>query len=366
MPWADIDHRDGFMHLSAADQVRDTVRLHFADTDRITLVAIDPGGLEPETLRWEPSRGGLYFPHVYGQIRPLAVESAITMERGSGGAFEVGPELPDPLPDDPDPRALVRRFEQVEAGGAEAYVRAAVQTLGRSDVRSLRCGAAIACDYGPGSPLSVVKAWGLGGEEDLVHLDTFERFFAETSTPCVVETTGYAEELLGPLQARGYQLVATEHVFARRLEPGAGDDTLGGGAVELEAIDDVDAWAHAQAVGFTGDPPPPMFVDFGRQAASAQRSVGAFIRFEGRRVGTCGDRIDHDVQWLYGATVSEAERGRGLQVAAMFARMERGRALGCRWAKLDTAPGTASHRNALRAGFHVAYTRLVFAKPDST
>lgn len=359
MPWADVDHRDGFMHLSAADQVRETVRLHFADAECITLVAIDPGSLEPEALRWEPSRGGLYFPHVYGQVRPSATESVVTLKRTAGQPFAFGPQFPGELPEDPDPRTLARRFEQVEAGGAEAYVRAAARVPSLGNVRAVRYGDAIACDYGPGSPLSVVKAWGLGGDADLDHLEMFERFFAETGTPCVVETSGYAAELLAPLQARGYQLVATEHVFACRLDQLECADSP---MVELEAVDDVDAWARAQAAGFVGDPPPEMFVDFGRQAASAQRSVAAFIRFGGRRVGTCGYRIDHDVQWLYGATVAEAERGRGLQVGALRARIERGRALGCRWAKLDTAPGTASHRNALRAGFRVAYTRLVFAK----
>ncbi len=67
------DRRDGFIHLSAADQWEGTLRKHYAGRIGLLLLRIDPACLEPGTLRWETSRGGQAFPHVYGQIPTSAV-----------------------------------------------------------------------------------------------------------------------------------------------------------------------------------------------------------------------------------------------------------------------------------------------------
>jgi uncharacterized protein (DUF952 family) len=67
---SEVDRRDGFIHLSAADQLEKTVELWFADRDDLMLAAIDDGRLG-EALKWEPSRGGALFPHYYGSL-PLA------------------------------------------------------------------------------------------------------------------------------------------------------------------------------------------------------------------------------------------------------------------------------------------------------
>ena len=61
------DFRDGFIHLSAAHQVRETAKRHFAGQQDLVLVAFeaeDFGG----SLKWESSRGGDLFPHVYGTL----------------------------------------------------------------------------------------------------------------------------------------------------------------------------------------------------------------------------------------------------------------------------------------------------------
>lgn len=66
-----VDHRDGFIHLSAAHQVRETAARHFAGLQDLVLVALGADFLEH--LRWEASRGGDLFPHVYGPIPVAAV-----------------------------------------------------------------------------------------------------------------------------------------------------------------------------------------------------------------------------------------------------------------------------------------------------
>jgi uncharacterized protein (DUF952 family) len=60
------DLRDGFIHLSAAHQVRETAARHFAGQDDLVVAAFREDTLAK--LAWEPSRGGDLFPHVYGPL----------------------------------------------------------------------------------------------------------------------------------------------------------------------------------------------------------------------------------------------------------------------------------------------------------
>ena len=62
-----MDRQDGFIHLSGADQVVETARRHFAGATGLTLLTVDPDRLG-DALRWEPSRGGALFPHLYGPL----------------------------------------------------------------------------------------------------------------------------------------------------------------------------------------------------------------------------------------------------------------------------------------------------------
>ena len=67
---AEIDLRDGFIHLSSAAQVRETAGQHFAGMADLMLIALSAGALD-DKLKWEISRGGDLFPHFYGAL-PLA------------------------------------------------------------------------------------------------------------------------------------------------------------------------------------------------------------------------------------------------------------------------------------------------------
>lgn len=64
---APIDLADGYIHLSTADQLTATVDKHFAGQADLHVAAIDLGSFGT-SLRWEPSRGGADFPHLYGSL----------------------------------------------------------------------------------------------------------------------------------------------------------------------------------------------------------------------------------------------------------------------------------------------------------
>jgi uncharacterized protein (DUF952 family) len=64
---APVDLSDGYIHFSTAEQVRETAARHFASAEGLILAAFQADAMGEE-LRWEPSRGGALFPHLY---RPL-------------------------------------------------------------------------------------------------------------------------------------------------------------------------------------------------------------------------------------------------------------------------------------------------------
>jgi len=64
---APIDIEDGYIHFSTADQVRETAAKHFAGQNNLVLVAFEAGQLG-DALKWEPSRGGALFPHLYATL----------------------------------------------------------------------------------------------------------------------------------------------------------------------------------------------------------------------------------------------------------------------------------------------------------
>ena len=67
-----VDVADGFIHFSTAAQVRDTAATHFAGVSDLLIVAVSAADLGAP-LRWEPSRGGDLFPHLYAELPITAV-----------------------------------------------------------------------------------------------------------------------------------------------------------------------------------------------------------------------------------------------------------------------------------------------------
>lgn len=73
---APIDIADGYVHLSTADQLEETLAKHFAGQDSLVIAEIDLNALG-DTVRWEVSRGDALFPHVYGVLPMHAVRGTV-------------------------------------------------------------------------------------------------------------------------------------------------------------------------------------------------------------------------------------------------------------------------------------------------
>ncbi|MEM1077610.1 MAG: DUF952 domain-containing protein [Pseudomonadota bacterium] len=81
---APVDLADGYIHFSTAEQVRETAAKHFAGETDLVLLALEPEALGA-ALKWEPSRGGALFPHLYRTLTAADVLWTSALPMGDRG-----------------------------------------------------------------------------------------------------------------------------------------------------------------------------------------------------------------------------------------------------------------------------------------
>jgi uncharacterized protein (DUF952 family) len=84
-----VDHQDGYIHFSTAEQAQETARRHFHGQGDLVVLEIEAGDLG-EALRWEPSRGGALFPHLYGVLDLAHVRAVTEAPLDADGAPQLG------------------------------------------------------------------------------------------------------------------------------------------------------------------------------------------------------------------------------------------------------------------------------------
>jgi uncharacterized protein (DUF952 family) len=84
-----VDLQDGYIHFSTAEQAPETAARWFAGRDDLVLAAVDADALGP-ALRWEPSRGGALFPHLYDALPLMAVVWTRVLPLGADGRHVFG------------------------------------------------------------------------------------------------------------------------------------------------------------------------------------------------------------------------------------------------------------------------------------
>jgi len=87
---SEVDLRDGFIHFSTAAQVVETAARHFAGQHDLLLVSVE-GARLGGALKWEPSRGGALFPHLYGTLALTAVDKVAPLPLGADGRHRFPP-----------------------------------------------------------------------------------------------------------------------------------------------------------------------------------------------------------------------------------------------------------------------------------
>ena len=84
-----VDHQDGYIHFSTAAQARETARRYFAGLTDLVVLEVEGDDLGP-ALKWEPSRGGDLFPHLYGALQARDVKAVHEAPLDADGVPEVG------------------------------------------------------------------------------------------------------------------------------------------------------------------------------------------------------------------------------------------------------------------------------------
>lgn len=87
---APVDGADGYIHFSTATQVAETLAKHFSGQPDLLLIEVDTARLG-DALKWEPSRGGALFPHLYGMLDIGAVNRVMPLPLGGDGRHSLPP-----------------------------------------------------------------------------------------------------------------------------------------------------------------------------------------------------------------------------------------------------------------------------------
>jgi uncharacterized protein (DUF952 family) len=88
-----VDLADGFIHFSTADQARETARRHFSGQTGLMILVVESETLGPD-LRWERSRGGDLFPHLYATLATSDVLDARPAPLGDDDVPSLGDFAP--------------------------------------------------------------------------------------------------------------------------------------------------------------------------------------------------------------------------------------------------------------------------------
>ncbi|MEO1008016.1 MAG: GNAT family N-acetyltransferase [Planctomycetota bacterium] len=212
-------------------------------------------------------------------------------------------------------------------------------------------------------------------------------FYRERGTPPCLELTAYShEDTLARAAEAGLVLAEVEHVMACPLEnwspPGRLASGLGGISIEIADKADAAAMRALAIVMLSGFPAPgsepgampsEAMITSATDSFTHPRSTPLAATLDGGLVGASGMEVvtldpstaatpgqrPAGVVALWGTTVLEDARRRGVQQALIAERLRIGRERGCEVAIIESKPGIPTERNAARLGFQLSYVRLV-------
>jgi len=263
---------------------------------------------------------------------------------------------------------LARRIELAEAqaavGGAETMRRLRPDCV--AAVEPIAGGFAIYC--GANSPTTQAVGMGLDGPVSEEEFDRLENFYRSRGEPVRVETCPLADaSLLGHFGTHAYRVTEFSNVLAVTLDGGpvAQNESRPSHGVVIEQVDhgQIDLWTLTVSQGFADKGPVvPEIVEVMKMFAVSPGVECYLARVDGKVAGGATLAIRDGVAGLFGASTLPAFRRQGVQAALLHARMKRAAEVGCDLAVCLAQPGSTSHRNIVRQGFTVLYTRAKFEK----
>jgi GNAT superfamily N-acetyltransferase len=215
---------------------------------------------------------------------------------------------------------------------------------------------------GAKSPLSYAVGLGLKGKVTGGEIGRIIEFFRSHNAVPRVNVCNLADEsLLTELRACGFRLYEFINVLSRDLTlPVEEDERSSGVVVRLAKSDEAESWSKLVAEGFLDGAP---YTEVERQLGLIffnRATVRCyFAELNGKNVGAGALFTDGNYAALTAMSVMKGYRNRGVQGAAIRARLLEAQRLGCEIAGLFASPGSTSERNAERNGFRLIYTKAI-------
>jgi GNAT superfamily N-acetyltransferase len=259
--------------------------------------------------------------------------------------------------------ALARRLELAEALAGVEFAATLRRTGVFLEATSLAVGGGYATFAGAGSPLTQAFGLGLHGALPAPEIDRLGSFFHGRGAPAAIELSAPADPSLGrALVSRGYQVVERSEVLVcRSAEAPEAVPSLAGVAVRRAAPGELGELAEVVAAGCAGGAAEAEALAPGIEGMFRMSTATVFASAaDGKLVGGGVLLIHRRVGILCAAAVLPEARGRGIHQALLRERVAMARMLKCDTTMLVAGAGSASYRNAERAGFAAAYARAKY------
>lgn len=259
--------------------------------------------------------------------------------------------------------ALVQKIELLEARAGRSSVAAYSEASGRADAVSIEIAGGIASFGGADSPMTQAIGVAIAHAASGADVDALDAFFRERGAKATIHVTPWTRpELIDALTERRYRIVEHNAVFARPL---ASSDTLCASTAEITLATgehELDEAARVSATCFAPDAAAAEAMYASLRPLYAARGLRAYVaRSDGGVIGAATLFVDTELKLagLFGAATLPLHRDRGIHRALLERRLSDAYRSGAELALVTTLPGSASHRNVLRRGFELLYTKFV-------
>jgi hypothetical protein len=248
---------------------------------------------------------------------------------------------------------LARRLESAEAALARACIE------GGADTAILETAGGLALFAGAQSPLTQAIGVGLEGPVSLAEIDRLESFFRRRGARVCIDLCPLADPgMLEQLAARGYRPAEFNNVLIRRLP-----DTEFQPALNARQIlpEETELWCRTVGLGFFEQPElSEEEMEIGRAVCSIPAAL-CYLAFteEGEACAGGAMMARHGLATMFADSTGTRYRRRGFHRELIAVRLREAGTQGCDLAVASVSPGSASQRNYERAGFQVAYTKVL-------
>lgn len=259
--------------------------------------------------------------------------------------------------------SLAQRIEAFEAESGRACTEAAAAREPEVGAAWIAVGGGWAAFTGKDSPITQAAGLGMAGAVEEAEIARMEDFYRSRGAATNIETCPLAHpSLFEALGQRGYRVVEFSNVLYRVIEAGEEFGSIPQGLTVRKARDEERTfWAETVARGFADEiPVTPELVSVLSAFADRPGAQLWLAEMDGEVAGGAAVAVADGTAGLFGAATLPAFRRRGVQGAFFVARLAEAVRAGATLGYTISLPGSASHRNAERAGFRVAYTRVKF------